>query len=57
MYLALTTILNLITMTVVDPATPIVAGVIPVLNPTTGQVSVPAGTPAGNFHTITLPNL
>jgi hypothetical protein len=36
------------------PATPIAAGAsVPVLNPTTGQVSVPAGTPAGNYTTPT----
>jgi large repetitive protein len=38
-----------ITATVLTPATPIMGGPVPVLNTTTGVVSVPAGTPAGTY--------
>jgi large repetitive protein len=39
-----------IVATVTSPATPIIAGsLVPVLDTATGQVSVPAGTPAGNY--------
>ncbi|MBL8263722.1 MAG: DUF11 domain-containing protein, partial [Xanthomonadaceae bacterium] len=38
-----------ITGTVVTPATPIGGGPVPVLDPATGVVSVPAGTPAGTY--------
>ncbi|WP_372473981.1 Ig-like domain-containing protein [Capnocytophaga sp. ARDL2] len=41
-----------VTLTVVTEATPINGGPVPTLNPSTGEVSVPAGTPAGNY-TIT----
>ena len=41
-----------ITGTVTAPATPINGGPVPVLDPATGLVDVPAGTPAGNY-TIT----
>ena len=38
-----------ITGTVTSPATPINGGPVPVLDPATGVVSVPAGTPAGSY--------
>jgi large repetitive protein len=38
-----------ITATVLTPATPIMGGPVPVLDPMTGIVSVPAGTPAGTY--------
>ena len=39
-----------INMSIVTPATPATAGApVPVLNPATGLVSVPAGTPAGTY--------
>ncbi|ALN88584.1 fimbrial isopeptide formation D2 domain protein [Lysobacter capsici] len=38
--------------TVLTPATPINGGPVPTLDPATGNVTVPAGTPAGNY-TIT----
>jgi large repetitive protein len=41
-----------ITATVLTPATPINGAPVPVLDPMTGIVSVPAGTPAGTY-TIT----
>ncbi|UBB24818.1 OmpA family protein [Pseudoxanthomonas japonensis] len=41
-----------ITGAVLTPATPINGGPVPVLDPTTGVVGVPAGTPAGSY-TIT----
>ncbi|MBS0199717.1 MAG: OmpA family protein, partial [Proteobacteria bacterium] len=39
-----------ITGTVVTPASPINGGPVPSLDPTTGVVSVPAGTPAGDYQ-------
>jgi uncharacterized repeat protein (TIGR01451 family) len=41
-----------ITATVVTPATPINGGPVPTLNPATGNVSVPAGTPAGTYTIV-----
>ena len=41
-----------ITGTVVTPATPIGGGPVPVLDPATGVVSVPAGTPAGTYTIV-----
>jgi uncharacterized repeat protein (TIGR01451 family) len=41
--------LSEITATVLTPATPINGGPVPALNPATGVVSVPAGTPAGTY--------
>lgn len=41
-----------VTISEVTPATPIDGGTVPVLNTTTGDVDVPAGTPAG-VYTIT----
>lgn len=41
--------LSEVEMTVVTPAVPINGGTIPVLNPTTSYVSVPAGTPSGTY--------
>ncbi|MEZ5707764.1 MAG: putative Ig domain-containing protein [Blastomonas sp.] len=38
-----------VTLTVLAPATPINGAPVPVLNPTTGLVDVPAGTPAGTY--------
>jgi uncharacterized repeat protein (TIGR01451 family) len=38
-----------VTITVDTPATPINGGPVPVLNPATGLVDVPAGTPAGDY--------
>jgi large repetitive protein len=39
-----------VTMSVTTPATPATAGApVPTLDPTTGKVSVPAGTPAGTY--------
>lgn len=38
-----------VTATVTSPATPIDGGSVPVLNPATGLVDVPAGTPAGTY--------
>ena len=38
--------------TIITPATPIGGGLVPVMDPATGLVSVPAGTPAGTY-TIT----
>ncbi|MGC4040094.1 MAG: gliding motility-associated C-terminal domain-containing protein [Flavobacterium sp.] len=46
------TTISQVTMTVVTPATPIGSGLVPTLNPATGIVSVPAGTPPGTY-TIT----
>lgn len=40
---------NAITATVTSPATPVNGGPVPVLDPATGFVDVPAGTPAGNY--------
>ncbi len=40
---------NQITATVTSPATPINGGPVPVMNTTTGIVSVPAGTPEGPY--------
>lgn len=40
---------KLITATVTAPATPINGGTVPVLNPVTGLVDVPPGTPAGEY--------
>ena len=42
-------VLSAITATVTSPATPINGGPIPVLDPVTGLVDVPAGTPAGIY--------
>ena len=42
-------VLSAITATVTSPATPINGGPIPVLDPVTGLVDVPAGTPAGTY--------
>ncbi len=39
-----------VTMSVVTPATPIGGAPVPVLNPATGLVNVPAGTPAGSYQ-------
>jgi uncharacterized repeat protein (TIGR01451 family) len=41
-----------ITGTVVTPATPIGGGPVPTLDPATGVVSVPAGTPAGTYTIV-----
>jgi large repetitive protein len=41
--------LSTVEISVLTEATPINGGPIPVLNPATGIVSVPAGTPAGNY--------
>ncbi|KWV90939.1 DUF11 domain-containing protein [Erythrobacter sp. YT30] len=41
--------LNEIDITIVTPATPIGGGSVPVLDPATGLVDVPAGTPAGTY--------
>ncbi len=41
-----------ITGTVTTPATPINGGPVPILNPQTGVVSVPAGTPAGTYTIV-----
>ncbi len=41
-----------ITIAVVSPASPIDGGSIPTLNPATGQVSIPAGTTAGNYAIV-----
>ena len=38
-----------VTITTVVPATPINGGPVPTLNPATGLVNVPAGTPAGTY--------
>ena len=38
-----------VTVAVVTPATPISGGLVPVLDPATGLVDVPAGTPAGTY--------
>lgn len=40
---------NAITATVTTPATPVNGGPVPVLDPATGFVDVPAGTPAGSY--------
>ncbi len=40
------------TASIITPATPIGGGPVPALNPATGNVAVPAGTPAGSY-TIT----
>jgi len=45
-----TVIVSQISGTVVTPATPIGGGPVPSLNPTTGVVSVPAGTPVGSYQ-------
>lgn len=37
-------------VSVLSPATPINGGPVPTLDPATGQVSVPAGTPAGTYE-------
>ncbi|MBF4464289.1 gliding motility-associated C-terminal domain-containing protein [Flavobacterium sp. LC2016-12] len=42
--------LNLVSVTVDTPATPINGGPIPLLEPLTGIVSIPAGTPAGDYE-------
>ena len=42
-------VLSAITATVTAPATPIGGGSVPVLDPATGLVDVPAGTPAGSY--------
>lgn len=39
-----------VTISEVTPATPINGGPVPVLNPATGDVDVPAGTPAGSYQ-------
>ena len=41
--------LTTVTITTVVPATPINGGPVPTLNPATGLVDVPAGTPAGTY--------
>ncbi|MGL3002161.1 gliding motility-associated C-terminal domain-containing protein, partial [Flavobacterium sp. RSSB_23] len=41
-----------IIIAVVTPALPIGGGLVPTLNPATGQVSIPAGTPAGNYTIV-----
>jgi uncharacterized repeat protein (TIGR01451 family) len=41
-----------ITTTVTTPATPINGGPVPVLDPATGNVSVPVGTPAGTYTIV-----
>jgi uncharacterized repeat protein (TIGR01451 family) len=38
-----------VTVTVTTPATPVDGGPVPTLDPTTGNVDVPAGTPAGDY--------
>jgi large repetitive protein len=38
-----------IVASVTSPATPISGGLVPLLNPATGQVDVPVGTPAGTY--------
>ena len=42
-------VVSAITATVTAPATPINSGPVPVLDPVTGLVDVPAGTPAGTY--------
>lgn len=42
-------VLSAITATVTAPATPINGGPVPILDPVTGLVDVPAGTPAGTY--------
>lgn len=42
-------VLNAITATIMSAATPINGGAVPILDPVTGLVDVPAGTPAGNY--------
>ena len=39
-------------LTVTTPATPINGAPVPVVDLTTGQVSVPVGTPAGNYSIV-----
>ncbi|KAF1712607.1 hypothetical protein CSC70_03640 [Pseudoxanthomonas kalamensis DSM 18571] len=41
-----------ITGTVVTPATPINGGRVPILDPTTGEVTVPPATPAGDYTIV-----
>ena len=41
-----------VNLTVTTPATPINGGPVPVISTATGQVSVPAGTPAGNYTLV-----
>ena len=41
--------LSIIDISVVTPATPLGSAPVPVLNPATGLVDVPAGTPAGDY--------
>jgi gliding motility-associated-like protein len=41
-----------VNLTVTTPANPINGGPVPSINTTTGQVSVPAGTPAGNYTIV-----
>ncbi len=44
--------LSTVTIGVVTPAAPINGGPVPTLNPATGQVTVPAGTPAGTYTIV-----
>ncbi|MEW5675624.1 T9SS type A sorting domain-containing protein [Flavobacterium enshiense] len=41
-----------VNITVTTPATPINGNPVPVINPSTGQVSIPSGTPAGNYTLV-----
>ncbi|WP_264538544.1 gliding motility-associated C-terminal domain-containing protein [Flavobacterium sp. N1736] len=41
---------SLITPTIITPAAPINGGLVPTLDPATGFVSIPAGTPAGAYQ-------
>ncbi|WP_163410160.1 PKD domain-containing protein [Flavobacterium ajazii] len=38
-----------VNLSIVQPATPISGGLVPVLNTNTGRINVPAGTPAGSY--------
>jgi len=41
-----------VNLTIITPATPIGGNPVPVINPSTGQISVPAGTPAGIYTVV-----
>ncbi|MGX7668931.1 hypothetical protein ACWPKD_14890, partial [Flavobacterium pedocola] len=45
-------LISQVNLTVTTPATPIGNNPVPVINTTTGQVSVPAGTPAGTYTLV-----
>jgi hypothetical protein len=44
--------INQVNLTITTPATPINGGFVPVIDVTTGQISIPAGTPAGNYTIV-----